>query len=633
MKTSVIVNAVRDALAPTSVADARLLGHVGATADSCIRARIYSDWARGAMYEECVNSFRTHWDDAPDGGNGWGWQNEYWGKTMLCVAGAIAYTGDKALAQRALEKAHAFVREFQKPNGYLSTYAGEDFLRSNPDSEDARAQACFNVWGRKYTLWALVELHKATGDSECLTAAVKMADHLIAQLSRLGLTLAKTGAWHGISSMSILRPMLELHRLTGTDRYLALADEIVRDLSSESGGPEAILRDARREDKIAEWYPIPTFWAKAYETMSCLEGLADYYRLTGRKDILDGIVAYHGHLVREELNPMCGVGHFDHFVNAAARVNGMTELCDVTHWIRLNRELLLLTGETRYADLIEEAFLNAFLAGVFRGGRWGAHIVRSHGTRHLPAPAQTGMVHHQCCPDNMMRTFFDYSASQVARASDGALSVLLYTDGAATSGADRVEISGGYPWSDGPIVVKATLAADGKVRFRVPHWSATVQIDGQTITPRDGWVEMAGRAGVNSWSLRFDMSPRLANWNARAHDEVPDYTVTYMEWCTPDMVGLARVEPALLAFRGPLVLAKGRLAGTSRDETLFAMTRRAQDWRATLRQAPRTAANAGVVQPWTLTFERAGDTYDIPVADFASVSNVDDPANWFSLWF
>ena len=49
--------------------------------------------------------------------------------------------------------------------------------------------------------------------------------------------------------------------------------------------------------------------------------------------------------------------------------------------------------------------------------------------------------------------------------------------------------------------------------------------------------------------------------------------------------------------------------------------------------APRTAANAAVARPWTLLLERAGESRAIPVADFASVSNVDDPSNWFSLWF
>ena len=691
---SAVPSTFQDLLTPAAPGDARLLGVAGASADVCLRARAYSDWARGPMYEEAANAFRTHWDDTnPDGP---GWQNEYWGKTMLCFAGAVAYTRDPELRAWVLEKAHGFIAEFQKPNGYLSTYSREDFLRNNPDDPDARQHWCFNVWGRKYTLWALIDLHRATGDAECLAAAVKMADHLIAQLDRLGLTLDKTGAWHGISSMSILRPVLELHRLTGTERYLALARDIVRAMDpdpSVPSSPATLIRDAFRAEPVVSWYPLPTFWAKAYEILSCLEGLIEYYRITGERRVLDAVLAWHGHLVREELNPMGSAGYFDHFLHAAAHVNGMTELCDVVHWIRFNRELLLLTGEAKYADYIEDAFLNAFLAGVYRDGRWGAHIVRSHGTRHLSAPAQTGMTLHQCCPDNMMRTYFDYAGSQFARAADGALCVLLYTDGAATLGGDRVEISGGYPWADGPVTVKASIAAPCKVRLRIPQWSGGCGVSprwpgsagilpaaspgsagilpaaSQTTAraargpyqnagrdddsvgaarraARNGdWLEVEGRAGENAWLLRFDMAPRLVDWTASSaedlppspqdgNDEIPEYTVHFMEWYTPEMANLSRREPAMRVLRGPLVLAKGRLAGTSREETLFASSLRGQGWRAAaLRPAPRTALNAGVPQPWILVLERGGEIREIPVADFASVSNLDDPEGWFSLWF
>ena len=628
-----------NALKPCS--DVRLLGRVGDSADACVQARGYSDWARGPMYEECANSFRTHWDDT-DGRAGW--QNEYWGKTMLCFAGAVAYTRDPSLREWVLARAHEFIEEFQTPNGYLSTYSREDFLRNNPDNPDAQTHWCFNIWGRKYTFWALIELHKATGDAECLAAAVKMADHLIAQLERLGLTIDKTGSWNGISSMSILRPMLELYRLTDDGRYLAFARSIVRAMDAEPTTPASIIRDAFRKEPIVSWYPLPTFWAKAYEILSCLEGLVEYYRITSEKRVLDAVMAWHTHLTDEELNPMGSAGYFDHFLNAAAHVNGMTELCDVVHWIRLNRELLLLTGEAKYADLIEESFLNAFLAGVWRDGRWGAHIIRSHGTRHLSAPAQTGMQLHQCCPDNMMRSYFDYAASQVARAADGALCVMLYTDGNVSDGGDTIEISGGYPWADGPVTAKVTLSKAGKVRFRVPQWSATLGVDGKAIAPQGGWVEVDAAAGENAWTLHFDMSPRLVDWTGHEeaippspqlnHDEIPEYTVHFMEWYTPDMAGLSRQEPAMRVLRGPLVLAKGRLAGTSREETLFASTLLGQGWRAAaLRPAARTAANAGVAQPWTLVLQRADETREISVADFASVSNIDDPANWFSLWF
>ena len=135
--------------------------------------------------------------------------------------------------------------------------------------------------------------------------------------------------------------------------------------------------------------------------------------------------------------------------------------------------------------------------------------------------------------------------------------------------------------------------------------------------------------------MRFDLSPRQVNWTGRTDDDVRDYVRSFMEYRnkTPEMAGLVREEAGVRILRGPLVLAKGRLAGTAREETLFAATIRNQGWRASLRLAPRTAANVAVPQPWTLLLERDGEVRAIPVADFASVSNVDDPSGWFSIWF
>ena len=640
--TVVVAESVVNTIVPASGSEVRLGGRIGLAADTCIRARAFSDWARGAMYEEAENAFRTHWDDTNGRENGW--QNEYWGKTMLCFAGAIEYTQDPELKAWALEKAHAFVREFQKPNGYLSTYLKEDFLNTNPDDPDGLHRWGFNIWGRKYTFWALLELHRVTGDKVCLDAAAKMADHLIDQLKRLNLGIEKTGAWWGVSSGSILRPMLELYKVTGKVAYLDFCRGIVRAFDAEPSNPGTIIRDAFRKEPICTWYPRPTFWAKAYEIESCLEGLIEYHRLTGDKRVLEAVLAYHRHLTEEELNPMGSAGYFDHFLTAKNHVNGMTELCDVVHWIRLNRELLLLTGESRYADLIEQAFLNGFLAGVSRDGRWGAHIIRSHGTRHLSAPAQTGMTLHQCCPDNMMRTYFDYAGTLAAEGKDGAVSVLMYTDGETKIDQTTVSVTGGYPWSDDAVSVRIDADRDRAVRFRVPRWSKTLTVDGMVCEPQDGWVVVQARKGERVWRLGFDLTVRVEQWSGPEEEklpaspqvyspEIPEYTVHFMEWYTPDMAGLCRQETALRVLRGPLVLAKGRLAGTSREETLFASSFRNERWQASLRRAPRTAANVGVAQPWILVLTRGDDVREIPVGDFASVSNVDDPANWFSIWF
>jgi DUF1680 family protein len=640
---SVNLAAARDVYDFPAAGDVAVSGRVGLAIDECIRSRADSDWARGPMYEEAVNAFRTHWDDLKSGS---GWQNEYWGKTMLCFAGAAAYTGDSGMKSWILDRTHAFIDEFQKPNGYLSTYFKEDYLRANPESADPEKHWCFNIWGRKYTLWALIELYKTTGDERCLEAARKMGDHLIAQLKRLDTTLDRTGAWSGISSMSILRPIVELHRLTNHAPYRKLADEIVAEFSADKNYPGAIIRNALKKEPIYTWYPGPGLWAKAYELLSCFEGLADYYRLTGEKKVLHGILAFHRHLLAEEMNPMECAGYFDHFWHAANRVNGMTELCDVVHWIRLNRELFALTGEARYMDLIEKAFYNAFLAGVSRDGRWGAHIIRSHGTRHLSAPPQTGMNEHQCCPDNMMRTYFDWAGSLAAVGKDGGLAVLQYCDSSVKLADASVRVRGGYPWADGPVTVSVDSGKPRRLRFRVPSWSKTFSVNGAAVTVKDGWAEVDAPSGRSSWTLAFDLSPRIVRWSARSEQlppspqrsksisDVGQYTVHFMEWYTPEMRGLSRTTPGVRILRGPLVLAKGRVAGTSREETLGATSVRDGAWTVSIARAQAQPENAGASDVWILTLKGPHESEKtVMVSDYATVSNIDSPSNWFSLWF
>ena len=637
--------AAEDALVPVRAGDVRILGRVGELFGSSLDRRVFSEYAQGPVYDEAENAFATHSDDSdPDRGY-CGWQGEYWGKTMLCYAGAIRYTRDAKLAAWSVEKAHHLIDAYQHPDGYLSTYANRDLLRMNPESPDSEKHCCFNIWGQKYTMWALVELYRATGDRKCLEAAGKMMDHLVAQLKRLGVTIDKTGTWEGISSMSILRPLVELYIEMPKPEYRELADYIVRATDVGEGvKPEVnLIYDALSDRPVAAWFRKPMFLAKAYEMQSFFEGVAAYHRLTGDARALAATEAFWGHLHREELNPMRSVGYFDHFLGAKRRVNGMTELCDITHWIRLNRELWKITGEAKYLDCIEEAFYNAFLAGVSPDGSWGAHIVRSHGTRHLSAPQQVGMKMHQCCPDNMLRTFYDWAETVADISKDGAWELNLYSDADVALPGLRLELRGDYPVSE-TFRVRAVAEKRGRLRLRVPYWAQDMVVDGTSMKPASGRIDLPVEAGEHTFDIVLKMPPRVVDSEAPAFEDIdtvteldtakPEgYTKRFMSWYTPEMKGLERRTAAAEVMRGPLLLAKGRLAGTSRDETFSFKTINANGWKVSVSPALRTVGNASVWGAWNMTLEKDGEKRTLPVADYWSVSNVDDPSNWFSLWF
>ena len=116
-------------------------------------------------------------------------------------------------------------------------------------------------------MWALVELYRATGDKKCLKAAEKMMDQLVSQMRRLNTTIDKTGAWAGISSMSILRPLIELYIEVPKQEYRELADYIVTVTDVREGQkPDVnLIYDALSDRPVVSWFKNPMLLSKAYE--------------------------------------------------------------------------------------------------------------------------------------------------------------------------------------------------------------------------------------------------------------------------------------------------------------------------------------------------------------------------------
>ena len=83
-----------------------------------------------------------------------------------------------------------------------------------------------------------------------------------------------TRHWRGLNSCSILEPIVKLYNLTGEQRYFDFAQYIV-----DFGGTDVSnLFDLAYENKLYPYqYPV----TKAYEMISCFEGLIEFYKITG----------------------------------------------------------------------------------------------------------------------------------------------------------------------------------------------------------------------------------------------------------------------------------------------------------------------------------------------------------------
>ena len=616
-----------DAHRGAALRDVRLGGVPAGKMHNFFRARMLDTTAQRDVFGEARSAFRDRDDDEkavlPDRKMGGIWRGEFWGKLMLGTARVADYLQDPALTKFVKEECHRMIA-LQDPDGYLGSYADKENVWI-PESAKPAMRAAYgwntvwNLWNRKYAIWAMLMAYRTTGDRAILASTERQMDQWIEMMHRLGLPLFVTGQPEkvGLPSMSILKPLLMLYAETGKKTYLDYAKEMLPDWDRADGACPNFFRNADRADALHTWYPNPSRWAKSYEMMSCLDGLLEYTRLTGDARALETVRKIYDNLLRTELNVLGDVGYVDQFYGAATQPNASTEVCDTIHWIRLSLDLYLMTGDVRYCDAIELAYFNAFLAGVYRDGTWGAFAVR--GTACHETDRQCGYAYNHCCVNNVPRTFMDMAEGTVTRDRAGVFHVNFYQDATATLDGVDFAISGNYPVGN-VVTVKVSDPA-AKVVFRTPAWCPRLDV----AQPEKG-----------VWRLTFDMNPRLLDGpdTAVAKKEGWHYA-RYLCREQPLRSPLRdsyRATPAATVMVGPLLLAKSRRTGATQTELMDLATVRGQGY--AVKVTP--VACEDVWGAWDVELTKPGaPTIRTRACDYQSAG--DDPyadgSVRFSIWF
>lgn len=185
-----------------------LSGYLGERIDTIARARITDPENRRRIYAEVEEAFRARIDDKLVEGAGKR-QGEFWGTWIQSAVEAARYYGDVELRDFIAESAHAVIAT-QDESGYIGTYSDSTYF----------GPKTWNIWGRKYTLWGLIECDRLIGDRELLDAAVRFIEHLQTEVGPGKADIITTGQLVGLPSTSILGPVVMLHNETGEQRFL-----------------------------------------------------------------------------------------------------------------------------------------------------------------------------------------------------------------------------------------------------------------------------------------------------------------------------------------------------------------------------------------------------------------------------
>lgn len=485
----------------------KLKGHVGEKTGLIINNRV-----KAQDYDYLVEPFR-HKNETRL------WQMEFWGKWMLGAVAAWEYTHDAELMENMSRSVSSLI-ETQLPNGYIGNYPVENQLTH------------WDIWGRKYVLLGLLRFHDITHDKNALKAARKEADYLLSQVGPDKVNIIETGNYHGMASSSVLEPIMMLYNKTHDRKYLDFAKYIVEQWETP-GGPQLVAK-ALAGVHVADRFPHPENWfspengQKAYEMMSCYNGLLKLYKVTGASDYLKAVEMTVQDIIDEEINIAGSGTSFECWYHGKEKQTvpafHTMETCVMTTWMKLNYDLLRLTGKPMYADHIEITYYNALMASTKFDG--------SEIEMYSPLEGYRGDTAHQCgmdincCSANGPRGYMMMPRYAVLT-SPGEIYVNLYTEFSATFALSPkneivLEQKTNYPKGD---QIQFNIYPDKPEKFtialRIPDWSIqnTLLVNGEKI---EGILPGDYTKITRMWKkgdmikLQLDLRGRLVKLNGHA---------------------------------------------------------------------------------------------------------------------
>jgi DUF1680 family protein len=440
------------------------------------------------------------------------------------AVGFALQSGDRPELRALTEGIIKEVVAVQEPSGYLNTYYVGDKAKD-------RMQPDVQRWGHElYNLGHMIQgaiaYYRATGDRTLLDAGIRFVDGYL--LPNFGPGPDKKPILSGHPEMEMA--LIELYRTTGDKRHLELAGYILQ-------GDERIKLP--QHGYVYHFCGIP-FTSRthleghAVRAMYACCGATDYYLETGDQTYLKTLNVLWEDLVSDQMYVTGGVGarsSGEAFGDSYELPNftAYGESCAAIGNMMWNWRMLAVTGDAKFADVIERALYNGINSGMSLDGTMYCYrnplgFDPSGGDQIRNAWYDT-----TCCPPNLERTFASLPGYFYSTSKDG-LYLHLYDnsqldwhlqDGLGLKVLQKTN----YPW-DGAADITVTPARPTEFTFylRVPGWSrgTQVSVNGKAISGATPGQYLALR---RRWTpgdhinVKFEMTPQVIEANPRVVDD------------------------------------------------------------------------------------------------------------------
>ena len=381
-------------------------------------------------------------------------------KVLEGCAYTLAAEPDAELAAK-VEEIIKLIAAAQQPDGYLNTY----YTLVEPDKKWTDLPVKHELYCAGHLFEAAVAHFRATGTTTFLDVARRLADHIDSVFG--------PGRRVGVPGHEEIElALVKLYEATGEERYFNLAKFFI-DQRGQERNPKADYMQAhlpvREQDAIV---------GHAVRAMYLYSGVADVAGYTGDPELIATMDRIWRDVTLRKMYVTGGIGpsaHNEGFTQPFDLPNhsAYAETCAAIGMLLWNHRLCLLHADARYADVMELALYNGFLAGISLDGALFFYVnpMASRGNHH-----RRPWYDCACCPTNVARILPSVSGYLYAH-TDRDVWVNLYAASEArialAAGPVRLVQETEYPWQ-GHIRINVAPEAAGTfvVHLRIPGWCA-----------------------------------------------------------------------------------------------------------------------------------------------------------------
>lgn len=413
------------------------------------------------------------------------------------VASVYAITKNPKL-DKLMDRIIATITKAQREDGYIHTPV---IIEERKDTQKEAAfddRLNFETYNLGHLMTAGCVHYRATGKRTLFDMAVKAADFLDNFYSTASAELARNAI-----CPSHYMGVVEMYRATKDPKYLELSKNLI-DIRGmvENGTDDNQDRVPFRDQKTAMGHAVRANYLYA--------GVADVYAETGEELLKENLESIWNDIVNRKMyiTGACGALYDGTSPDGTAyepdsiqkvhqsygrayqlpNITAHNETCANIGNVLFNWRMLQVTGDEKYADIVETTLYNSVLSGVSLDGKRFFYTNPLRVSEDFPYTLRWSKEREEyitlcnCCPPNTVRTLCEAHNYAYSVADQGLYFHMYGGNKVNTKLNNGAEIqltqTTDYPW-DGKVVIKldkTTSKENYSMFLRIPQWTSKVSL-------------------------------------------------------------------------------------------------------------------------------------------------------------